>query len=56
MNIPVLMVCLAFGYMKIDYFGWNSGAESEAELICNGIMLLIFALSILNNKKGNDKC
>ena len=51
MNIHILMVCLAFGYMKIDYFGWNHGAQSEAELICNGIMLLIFSLSILNKKK-----
>ena len=32
MNIYILMMCFAFGYMKTDYFGWNSGAQNEAEL------------------------
>ena len=56
MNIYIFIVCVVFGYIKIDYFGWNSGAQSEAEVICDGIMLLLFSLSVLNRKKDITKC
>ncbi len=53
MNLYIFMMGVIFWYVKNDYFGWDGGIQNEAELICNGIMLLLFALSILNKKKGD---
>lgn len=35
-----------FWLMETSYFGWNGLPGSDAELICDGIVLLISALSI----------
>jgi len=36
---------IAFWLMETAYFGWNATPKSDAELICDGISLLIWALA-----------
>ncbi len=45
-NWPVLFVGLFFWYEETKYFGWNALPGSPAEVICDGIALLILALAI----------
>lgn len=44
---PVLLIGVGFWWMETDYFGWNATPQSEAELICDGIAMLIQALAFL---------
>ena len=38
-------LAMFFSVVETNYFGWNMTPQSEAELICDGITLLLFALS-----------
>jgi hypothetical protein len=44
-NIPRAVFAAFFGLVSTSYFGWNLSPKSEAELICDGITILIAALS-----------
>jgi hypothetical protein len=44
-NWPVFFVGQFFWLVETSYFGWNLAPQSEAEVICDGIFLLITALS-----------
>ena len=46
-NIPILFLALFFGFMQTSYFGHNWKPKSEAEVICDGITVLIAALSLV---------
>lgn len=46
MNLPIVLLAFFFFWMESQYFGWNSKSQSEAELICDGIVFLIFALAL----------
>ena len=46
-NWPILIMALAFGISKTRYFGWNMHPESDAEIICDGITMLIGALAFV---------
>lgn len=47
MNLQVLFTALFFGLVETHYFGWNLTPQSDAEIICDGIVMLIFALSFI---------
>jgi len=44
-HIGVFLTGVFFGLLETAYFGWNFWPGSEAELICDGIALLIMALA-----------
>jgi hypothetical protein len=44
-NWIVLFIGIFFWWMETKYFGWNMVPGSDAELICDGIALLIQALA-----------
>jgi hypothetical protein len=46
MNTLVVLMGIAFGIGETAYFGWNFLPGSEAELICDGIALLIVAIGM----------
>jgi hypothetical protein len=46
MKFPIAFIAFVFFWMENEYFGWNGKPQSEAELICDGIVFLIFALSL----------
>lgn len=47
LNWPVLVIALIFFYEQNKYFGWNGWPQSNAELICDGITLLLLAMAWL---------
>lgn len=52
MNISVLFMALAFSVIETAYFGWNLTPQSDAEMICDGIAGVIFALSFVTGSRN----
>lgn len=50
MNWPVAAVAAWFFLLENSYFGWNFRPMSDAEIICDGLTLLIFATAFLGAK------
>jgi hypothetical protein len=50
MDFRVFVLASAFGLIETAYFGWNMTPQSEAELICDGITLVLFALAFLRGR------
>lgn len=55
-NWPRLALVFIFAITYNEYFGNNWKPQSDAEVICDGICVLLFALSIRYEMKGQDKC
>lgn len=54
--IGILVLAVFFSVIENAYFGWNWSPQSEAELICDGIAMLLFALGILaGGKDGHGR-
>lgn len=51
MNWRILFLSLCFWIEENSYFGWNLTADSPEEVICDGIFVLIAALSLLKEKQ-----
>lgn len=50
MNWVIFVIGLVFAYEQNEYFGWHAWPQSDNELITDGIVLLIFAMSLLQLK------
>lgn len=48
MNIWIFLMACIFGIAETTHFGNNMLPNSDAEFICDGITLILFALSIRN--------
>lgn len=46
-NWMILFFSVFFGTVETAYFGWNFTPQSESELICDGISILIGAMAFL---------
>ncbi len=46
MNLRIYFLAVAFSLVETGYFGWHMLPASSAELICDGITLTLFAMSI----------
>ncbi len=47
-NWPIVFVFAIYAVVKDAYFGWNLTPKTDAELICDGIGVLVFALALLH--------
>lgn len=47
MNWPIWFLAAIFWFNENRYFGWNGWPQSDAELICDGIVCLLVALACL---------
>lgn len=45
--IAIWCMGMIFGLVETRHFGWNLTPQSDAEVICDGITVLLFALAIL---------
>lgn len=45
--VGVWGLAVFFGFWETAHFGWNAKPLSDAEVICDGITLLILALSFI---------
>lgn len=52
MNLQIFFISLLFGTAETWYFGWNMTPQSDTEMICDGIALLIFALAFIVPKRA----
>jgi hypothetical protein len=50
MNWPVFVLAAVNFYHQNKYFGWNRTPQSDAELIADGITMLLLALSTIKVK------
>jgi hypothetical protein len=52
----LFIVCIALIYFLEEnrYFHWNKYPKSDAELICDGILFVIFALACLRSGDKNE--
>lgn len=50
MNLNIAAVALAFGLLETWYFGFNIFPGSDAEIICDGIVAVIFAMAFIRVK------
>lgn len=48
MNSIILFMAVVLFILINQYFGWNAFPESDAELICDAIWFVLFALGFLN--------
>lgn len=47
MNWPIFIVACIFWWMQNQYFGWNAKPQSDAEMIVDGITVILIALAII---------
>jgi hypothetical protein len=45
MNIKIFIIAIIFWLEETSYFGWNLGAKSNEELLCDWLALLILSLA-----------
>lgn len=50
-NWIIFYLAIVFGLIETAYFGWNMFPHSNAEIICDGISILICALAFLDFSK-----
>jgi hypothetical protein len=48
-NIKVFIIATMFAVVENAYFGWNLTPKSDAELICDGIAMVMYALAFLRS-------
>jgi hypothetical protein len=51
-NWPVILMGQLFWLAETAYFGWNFAPKSDAEIVCDGLAILILALGI-NRRTAN---
>lgn len=47
MRLTIVLIATFFGLWETGHFGWNEFPLSDAEVICDGITCLIFALAFV---------
>jgi hypothetical protein len=48
---PIFFIAVVFSYFENRYFGWNMHPESDAEMIADGIGMILFALAFVAEGK-----
>jgi len=47
MNRTIFICAIIFGIIETAYFGWNFTPQSDAEMICDGITMIIASMAFL---------
>jgi hypothetical protein len=47
MNGRIFLIGVFFGIAETAYFGWNMFPASDAEVICDGIAMLITSIALV---------
>jgi len=55
MNYLIIVFAILFCTMETKYFGYNWSPQSDEEIICDGISLLLFSLGIWNRTSVRGK-
>ena len=57
MNWPRFWIGLVWWLVETHHYGWNDVAESDAEMICDAISLVLLALAVerAHSATGNGR-
>lgn len=44
-----------WGTSETAHYGWNMAAKSDAEMICDGIVFILFAMAVMAHAIENNK-
>lgn len=47
-NWPIFWLAILWWYVETKHYGWNLTAQSDAEMFCDGLVFLLFALAYRN--------
>lgn len=47
----ILLLALSFWFIETNYFGWNFLPSSPEELICDGLVLVMWCIAIAVREK-----
>jgi len=47
MNIQLIFLAILYAFTETAYFGWNWSPQSDAEVIADGIVFLLFATACI---------
>ncbi len=50
MGIIIVLIGILYGFTETAYFGWNFFPKSDAEMICDGIGILITVIGMTKMK------
>ncbi len=51
-NWAIFLIAMAYGLVETGHYGWNWHAKSDAEMICDGIALLIVASAFVGRREN----
>ena len=46
-RLAIILLAILYGFVETTYFGGNFFPKSDAEMICDGIGLILFSLAFL---------
>jgi hypothetical protein len=49
-SLMIWIAAILFGLSETAYFGWNWSPKSDAEMVCDGITMILAALALLSLK------
>ena len=47
MNNGIIYMSVIWFFTFMPYFGWSWGIESDTELLCHGVMLIIVSMGLV---------
>ena len=47
MNLRILFLASCFWVLETAYFGWNLSHQSDAEVVCDGIVMALAMIAYL---------
>ena len=47
MNFKILFFAACFWLLETAYFGWNLSPKSDAEVVCDGMVMILAAMAYL---------
>jgi len=47
MRVAIILISALFWLAETNYFGWNLSPQSDAELICDGLALLMLCIGLI---------
>ena len=47
MNGKIFFIAVFFGLVETAFFGWNFFPQSAAEVVCDGITMILFAMAYM---------
>lgn len=54
MNFRIFFLAACFWVLETAYFGWNLSPQSDAEVVCDGIVMMLAAIAYLVPQSNSE--